>query len=321
MFQFTSTTILNSNLDSSGKPKWSTYTAPNSDKILSVKRVNNFIGSGVKAAYKRVAANPKLSKSELVVDQWGAGIYQLAIEINYLGSQNSFYARPTNYLKGKPLFYSFELKGTETDAQVAAKIVDIVKYLETRYGDKWINVSAATVPGAEEGDPSVTTLTIDAIDEYQRFVKVAIQQYAPLDKVCGCATDCQCAWVDVLNAEVAGTGGVFPNPNATIVQGREGFGTFTHLMKDLRLPTAANTNWLAVNQEERPIPGELYNQYTFEYVRDRGKMGQSAVGMTATSSTIHVFYVKQSLATAFETALTSAGITLTTVNKPTGYPA
>jgi hypothetical protein len=123
-----------------------------------------------------------------------------------------------------------------------------------------------------------------------------------------------------LNALPADETGVFPDPTATIVQGREGFGTYTHLMKDLRLPTAANTNWLAVNQEERPVPGALYNQYTIEYVKPRGIMGQSAVGMLATSSTLHVFYVKQDLVANFEAAMVAAGLTITTQSLPTGYP-
>lgn len=309
MFQFTSTTILNSNVDSSGKAKWSAETSAAGVQSFYVKRINNFVSDNVKTVYKREGAQPKLSVSDLVLNNWGTGVYQLVVGINYLGSQNSYYARPTNYIKGKPLFYSFELDGTETSTEVAEKIVKIVKHLETRFGDKWLNVTNSS-----------NTLTVKAIDEYQRFIQVAIQQYQPIDDPCSCASECQCGWVDVLTAFPADETGTFPDPNATIVQGREGFGTYTQLMKDLRLPTAANTNWLAVNQEERPIPGALYHQYTLEYVKARGIQGTDAVGDLVTSSTLHVFYVLESLAGSFEAAITAAGLLIDTQSNPAGYP-
>lgn len=312
MYQFTTTTILNSATDSSGKPKWSATTNSAGDQTFFVKKVNQFIASKVTAVYKREAAQPKLAEAVMVMDQWGKGIYQLAVYLDYQGSQNSYYSRPTSYIKGKPLFYSFELNGTETATQVADKITKIVKHLETRFGEKWLNVSN-----------SGATLTVQAVDEYQRFKKVAIQQYQPLENPCACADTCDCGWVDVLEALPADETGAFPDPDATIVQGREGQGTYTHLMKDLRLPTAANTSWLSPNQEERPVPGALYDQFTIEYVKERGIQGTDAVGDLVTSATLHVFYVLQgaTMSTAFEAALTSAGLTVTDMDQPTGYPA
>ncbi len=296
MFKFTQTIILNSNLDElSGLPRWVADTTSGSESF-NVKRSNNFKSEFVTAVYKRVAAQPKLATSELTMAQFGQGVYQLAVQIDYPGSQNSFYARPISYIKGKPLFYSFELDGTETATQVAEKVVKIVKHMASRFGDKWITVTNAA-----------EVVTVTAIDEYQRFMKVAIQQYQPLDNPCACSSDCQCGWVDVLEGDV--------------VQGREGFGTFTQITKDLRLPTAANTSWLALNQDERAVPGALYNQYTIEYVKPRGIQGTDAVGHLVTSSTLHVFYVKQDLVASWEAALASAGLTLTAQDKPTGYPA
>jgi hypothetical protein len=307
MFQFTTTTILNTTKDSSGKPKWSSVDEATAAKSFNVKRVNDFKAESIAAVFKREASNPKLAKSVLTLDgadttSYGAGEYQLSIHLNYQGSQNSFYATPISYTKGKPLFYAFSLDGTETAEEVGDKIVKIAKWIDTRFDQKWLNISNNSL-----------YLTIDAIDEYQRFVDIKIERFE---------TDPygNAIWKTVLEGKYDG----IPNPKATIDQGREGFGTYTHLLKDLRLPTAANTNWLAINQEERPIPGELYNQYTLQYVKNRGIMGQSAVGSLAVSATNHVFYVRTTISTAFEAALAAAlvgsGVTISDVEGPAGYP-
>ena len=98
-------------------------------------------------------------------------------------------------------------------------------------------------------------------------------------------------------------------PKATVVEaGKEGFGTYTQILKDLRVPTAANTRWNRIAQDESPIPGAEYNQYTVVYCTDRGIMGGDAVGMPVKSQTTHVFYVKKELVTEFEGLFTTAGV-------------
>ena len=64
MFQFTTTNVINSNVDlTTGKPLWSaqdkTSTKPAS---LNVKRVNNFKSTGVVAIYKAEASEPENAK-------------------------------------------------------------------------------------------------------------------------------------------------------------------------------------------------------------------------------------------------------------------
>lgn len=67
MFQFTTTNVINSNVDlTTGKPLWSeqdkTATKPAS---LNVKRVNNFKSDSVVAIYKAEASEPELAKVTL----------------------------------------------------------------------------------------------------------------------------------------------------------------------------------------------------------------------------------------------------------------
>lgn len=85
--------------------------------------------------------------------------------------------------------------------------------------------------------------------------------------------------------------------------GKEGFGTYSFLLHNLRLPTSARTRAFGINQDETPIVGAKYNQYTIHYCTNRGVLGLNAVGDTVKSVTTHVFYVKSELAADFEAAL------------------
>jgi hypothetical protein len=80
-------------------------------------------------------------------------------------------------------------------------------------------------------------------------------------------------------------------------------------MRNLRLPTAESSRWNALYQDDKPIVGATYTQYTLEYCVNRGILGGDAVGQEVNSVTTHVFFVNQTVKEAFEAALTAAGIT------------
>ena len=80
-------------------------------------------------------------------------------------------------------------------------------------------------------------------------------------------------------------------------------------MRNLRLPTAEQTRWNALYQDDRPMVGATYTQYTLEYCENRGILGGDAVGEETKSVTTHVFFVNQAVKDQFEAALTAAGIT------------
>ena len=81
----------------------------------------------------------------------------------------------------------------------------------------------------------------------------------------------------------------------------------------MRFPTYPNVRYKALNADEAPVPGKLYDEYSFCYVSDRpGYVGMSGVGETVQASTRHIFYVLHDLATDFEAKLTEAGLTKAT---------
>lgn len=282
MFQYTNTIVLNSLKDvTTGLDK----IAKGSDKI-EIRRVNKFLKSNVSAMYKRAASDPVIGKAEFTITNPGVGIYRLKLYMRLSGSQNSYYANDFVF-KGKPFVYEFRITSASTKAaDVAKEIKRVIDKIQAFYGDKYIKV-----------ETSDTKLTIHGVDEYQLFTEAKIQK---------------------LNTAANNplTNEVFEDViEGTITKSVEGFGTYTHILKDLRLPTIEARKFEAVNQEELPVPGAKYNQYIIEYKVDRGLFGGAAVGQQVTSKTTHVFYVLDSLATEFETALKVLG-TITEIKKP-----
>ena len=101
--------------------------------------------------------------------------------------------------------------------------------------------------------------------------------------------------------------------SGSISPGVASFGTAACIVRNLRMPTLANTSWTAVMKDDgRPIPGESYDEFVITMTADRGELtGMGAVGQSLTSVTRHVFFVRSSIANTFKTDLESAlGITV-----------
>lgn len=306
MFQFTTTNVINSNKDyTTGKPLWSTQEGDDSTPAsLNIKRVNKFLASNVTAIYKAVANDPSMAKVTLDLSQISGTdgeSYRLAVYIGLTqASQDSRYANDL-ILKGKPFTVDFVWKTSAADvAKNLVKTID--KYAVMVYGEKLLNVSY-----------SGTFLTIEAVNEYQRFRKVNIEKFDK-DAYFGRGEYNPVRTLENLtekstNAALTGTvEGYFV--------GKEGFGTYSYLLHNLRIPTAMRTRAFGVNLDENPIIGAKYNQYTVHYCTDRGVLGTNAVGDTVKSVTTHVFYVNQSVASEFESALTTIAPEGTLVSVP-----
>ena len=304
MFQFTTTNVINSNKDlTTGKPLWSVQEAAGDKPAsLHVKRVNKFIATNIVAIYKAEAhdaENAKVTLDFSQVNGTAGDVFRLHIYVGLSqASQSSLYANDLQW-KGKP--FSVDFVWGDSAADTVTKLVKTInKYAAMVYNKKMLNVTN-----------SGTYITIEATDEYQRFRFINIEKF-DADAYHGMGEYNVVRSLDDLteadsNAEVTATAeGYF--------QGKEGFGTYPFLLHNLRLPTYARNRWLALNQDETPIVGAKYNQYTIYYCVNRGILGDNAVGDLVKSRTTHVFYVKQDLASDFEAALAKVG-TVITVNK------
>ena len=252
---------------------------------LKIRRGLEFKKSNVQAIYHRgyrAAVNPEY---KVALDTVAAtpGIYRISLYVTLSGSQDERYAN-TRVLKGKPIFVEFEVTAKEnTAALVADKVIAITKkYLQMVYEDKIINIVK----------DSTTGIIIKGISGEQRFSKVALEKWENND------------WT-TLDESINGVAGTKITVTAI---GDNGFGTYRNIIKDLRLPTAANTRWTHIVQDETPVLGGMYDQYTIVYCVHRGVLGSDAVGDDVTSITEHVFYVKSDVNVAsFKDAIAILG--------------
>jgi hypothetical protein len=300
MFQFTTTTIVNSLKD---------YNFPDKNLITEVKEGSTVVGIHIKrdfkfladnivAIYKRAAHDPQMAEATIDLTAVTAPAedttFRIAVYIRLSGSQNSYYANDFVF-KGKPFYIEFLWRAGETAANVAKKVIKVAKkYQQMVYEYQLLDITE-----------NAGVITIKGTDEYQTLTKVDLEKF----------DENEGPWqegghvgafipVDTLDEEsVYHTGDVV----TLVQQAVQGFGTYRNMIKDYRLPTAANTRWTRIIQDETPVVGAKYNQYTIVQCVKRGIMGGDAVGEVVKSKTTHVFFVNQALATEFEAELAKIG--------------
>lgn len=302
MFNFTTTTVINSNVDlSSKKPLW-TLGGPNQDdsNILMIKRLHAFNAKNVTAIYKAEPIEPQVAKACIdfsdIEDVKKGDKLRLNIYIGLTqASQDSRYANDMIY-KGKP----FSVEFTWKDDKTAESLEKIIRNNEIfTYGEKMLN---AVFSG--------NSLALEAVDEYQRFRNIEIEKFdRTITSQYGGEFVPMISFEDFDKVEdgdeVLDMSSTTPSIGSgnKYFEGKEGFGTYEFILHNLRIPTTSRTDVFALNQEENPIPGATYTQYTIHYCADRGQLGLNAVGDTVRSVTTHVLFVLNSLVEEFDTLL------------------
>lgn len=313
---FQTQTIINSNLDPdssklNGKGTDNTYLfksgKTNIDGVevdaLKIKRDFVFVKDCVKAIRKRAGYNAVMCKATIdfadsallaALKAGGAKTYcRLDIYLGVEGAEPYIYSTPWAQ-KGMPFWVEFTVTAKEADeadeadeaATIAKNVADMLKKNHVFLCDKdLINVSV-----------SGSKLILEGATEYQRFRKIEISTFDAYDDYADKVAELdptKTAATDIKLDE----------------RGKNSFGTYSQIIKDLRLPTAANYQWTHIRQVETPIVGAIYNQYIVEYEAPATNDGLHAVGQRMTSHTVHVFWVKNDadLISAWETALGTVG--------------
>lgn len=305
---FQTQTIINSNLDPdssklNGKGTDNTYLfksgKTNIDGVevdaLKIKRDFVFVKDCVKAIRKRAGYNAVMCKATIdfadsallaALKAGGAKTYcRLDIYLGVEGAEPYIYSTPW-VQKGMPFWIEFTVKEADEDATIAKNVADMLKKNHVFLCDKdLINVSV-----------SGSKLILEGATEYQRFRKIEISTFDAYDDYADKVAELdptKTAATDIKLDE----------------RGKNSFGTYSQIIKDLRLPTAANYQWTHIRQMETPIVGAIYNQYIVEYEAPATNDGLHAVGQRMTSHTVHVFWVKNDsdLISAWETALGTVG--------------
>lgn len=303
---FQTQTIINSNLDpdSSKLNGEGTYLFKGGKaKIdgvevdaLKIKRDFVFVKNCVKAIRKRAGYNAVMCKATInfadstllaALKTGGEKTYcRLDIYLDVEGAEPYIYSTP-QVQKGMPFWIEFTVKKADGADTIAKNVADMLKKNHVFLCDKdLINVSV-----------SGSGLTLEGATEYQRFRKIEISTFDAYDDYADKVAELdptKTAATDIKLDE----------------RGKNSFGTYSQIIKDLRLPTAANYQWTHIRQVETPIVGAIYNQYIVEYEAPATNDGLHAVGQRMTSHTVHVFWVKNdsNLISAWEDALSKVGI-------------
>lgn len=291
MFNWTTTTLINeipfNNVEKEGVLRIG--------KHLFEKRWVETIRKAKGHGHELCEATVDLSK----VTFGDAKVARLYIYVGLEGSEESIYANDW-YRKGMPLSVSFAVGDA---ADMAAAIVDTVKSFNVfTKVKKVLDVTAGT-------EDTAGVLTIKGTHEHQRLQKIAILVEDP---------------DSLLGEEKVVLEYVKGRKNATginiVKEGVNGFGTYSQLIKDLRLPTAAHTGWLNVQKDEMPVVGAVYTQYIINYYApSTANPSFTALGNRSMSETTHVFWVREDLVPAWETVLATIdpdGGNLETVANP-----
>ena len=293
MLNYTTTTIVNDGAN---------VLADASKKLFRVKFGPELFNDGTihKACLvkKQAYVAPVKAKATVTLPS-ASGIYRIAMYIRLRNNNNPYFSNDWVF-KGKPLYVEFN--GGDTAAQIVSRAK---KYMLAQYGYNLVDFSTD-----EE------KLVITAHDQWEMFVDQDNNDGIRVEKL---------VTVDTSGKIVTGASSLPTHeafvPDTTAVvdinNGTEAFGDFVHIVKDLRLPTAANRRWQGIAEgdvmgdepnDDKPLPTGKYTQYTIQYTSERGVQQQSALGGLGVSRTVHVFYVESAAVAAFEAALTTSTI-------------
>ena len=298
---FQTQTIINSNLDpDSGKGvvlfegKKEKVDGVEKD-VLKIKRDFLFVKDNVDCIRRRKGYAAELCEATIdftkltsvVPTDHAVNYLRLDIYLGVDGAEPYIYSTPW-YHKGKPFWVEFLAKKGDNAKALADRLEKTIKSNHMFQVDK--DLIKVTNDGAGK-------ITLTGATEYQRFRKVTLNIFEETADY-----DDEVATMNPNKVQAA-------DPIALVKFGKNAFGTYSQIIKDLRLPTAANYQWSAIRQVETPIVGAIYNQYIIEYHAPANSHPLSVVGGRLNSYTTHVFWVKNDadLVSAWETALKKVG--------------
>lgn len=267
MFDFQKEVVLNS-LD--GVKKFE-----NGFRVDGMLYKNEYVGP----VYKTEAVDG--AKAKLVIDlatvkSAVTNVMQFVIELGLDNDYRGDFGSVLFYFR-KPIVVTMD---KESDAATVAKafekagVVDYKLYTVSVEGEK---------------------ITLEMADNY-----ITVRKAEVMDLVCtpGCNEQ----------GEVSTLAYTFDlKDSAVYTKNNVGFGTYDYMIHNLRLPTYANIRFTSPAEVEMPIKGGKYTQYSFEYTVPRRLGGLSVAGQKTESTTIHTFFVLNTLDFEGATGITVKG--------------
>lgn len=286
MFDFQKEVIINSNVLEDGvTPRFKAMTG--AVNLFRVLRCADYRKEGlIDGVVYKTMYNKGVAPSVILNVPTDVGIYRVIVGFSLDGKYLSDYAYPW-YKFGKPIMAEFELDASNlTDAQEI-----MIKAIEMAIPENYRFARVTKV--------DTNKVKISGIDSHQT-IKVAELQLADNN---GCPADACNEWTYVTVFDALSKA----NRKDSYVPNEMEVGTAAWIQENLRFPSYPNLRYDALNEEEYPVKGGLYVQYSFGYCSPRrGLHGQGTVGQALKSITTHTFYVLSSIADEFETAIKEA---------------
>lgn len=212
-----------------------------------------------------------------------AGLYNFVFNIKMPNRFYGEYAHPNYMGFFKPVMIGFEVSPSlAADGSKLASVIARDLNLVIPSNNKFVYVKA-------EGTQVIITIP----DVYGHFGEYTFERYDP--------TMCDSCLGEYVERDVTS--------HITIKDGLEPFCTGEWLIENYRFPSYPNVRYAALNEDEYPIAGALYTEYTFTYCANRiGFGGMSGVGQEVSAVTKHVLFVENSLVEDFEKVIKDADI-------------
>lgn len=278
MYQFTTTNIINSSLDSNGTTAKYTGTTT----YLQVARVGKFLKDNILSITKRAYYAGVKEVAKVQIPTITAGLVaRLTVEVRLSEQTNSEYANIALAFK-KPV--TVEVIATGTAGTDATALAAQINGLKDRFGFSYVTATVINTDWVQ----------VTATDVNQRIYSMIIEKEKASPN-------------SIIQPEYEN---VSSTTFAVTTAGKIGFGDNDWMARRVMLPTAENVRYFGISKDERPVLGGNYNQYTLRYKVAKEDDGIVAGGYSITT---HVFYVLGSLVAAFEAEIVKTGIATDTI--------
>lgn len=275
MFQFTTTTIINSNqaVDAQGNNLLDSEGA-NLTKFagdatqLRVFGTGIFKAENIKSVYKRASSVGVREVSTITIPEAAANtLLRLEVNVKLHGRIQSDYTSYNGDFSKPAVIDILSTGDAEADAEEFARLYNKLK---TEYGYNMFTAEAAG---------KILTLTTR---ENGQLISAELFEVAELDK----------NLVPVITSLAKST---------VDVSGKKGFGDTAYMLQSISIPTYENTRHFGILKDERPIVGAAYTQFTLKY---EVLSGEDDIWNSAKkATTTHVFWVIEDLVANFEAAV------------------
>lgn len=275
MFDFQKEVIINSNLlDDGVNPRFMVMDGP--VKLFRVLRCADYRKEGLVEGviYKTPAEKGQVASAAFNLPM-KEGTYRVVIGITLIGKYLADYAMPWSNF-GKAVLAEFEVSAE--DLRKTKELQEkMIKAIEMAIPENYRYVRVS----AEDSDKVLVSCT----DSHQVITVAELQEQRGISCPDSC-TEKQYVTVDEA---------------VEVTKNKMEIGTAAWLQENLRFPSYPNIRYAALNEEEYPVNGGLYTQFSFLYCMPRkGLHGQGTVGQALKSVTTHTFYVLSSLVDKFE---------------------